>query len=138
VLQQEGKEMSAPDDEPMEEWQVGDVEPVLHNLKAEIAILGHLIATPDEVASITWARLEDAMTNTHTALWDRWHGSWRFRIAERNEAMAALEAAQAERAAPGSVWPDVRPAGAFSARRRVSHCTNTRGLASLPVPPMPN
>jgi hypothetical protein len=70
---------------------------------------GHLINTPDDVASTTWARLEDALANTHQTLWDRWHGSWRFRIAERKELRAELEAAQAERAAPGSV-ADVRRA----------------------------
>jgi hypothetical protein len=95
--------MSAPDDDTMEEWEIGDVEPVLHNLKAEIAILGHLINTPDEVASGTWARLEDALTDTHATLLERWHGTWRFQIAERKAAMEALDAAKAERAAPGSL-----------------------------------
>jgi hypothetical protein len=70
--------MTPPDHDAMEEWQIGDVEPVLYNLKAEIAILGHLINTPDEAESSTWAWLEDALTDTH----------------------AALEAAQAERAMP--------------------------------------
>src|ERR1019366_4049882 len=92
---------SAPDD-TMEEWEIGDVEPVLLNLKAEIAIRGHLINTPDDVESDTWARLEDALIASHAALIERWHGAWRFEISERKTAMEALKAAKAERDAPGS------------------------------------
>jgi hypothetical protein len=100
----------APDD-AMEGWEIGDVEPVLHNLKGDIAILGHLINTRDEVAPDTWARLEDTLTDTYATLMERWHGSWRFQIAERKAAMGALEAAKAERDAPGSIG-DVKQADA--------------------------
>jgi hypothetical protein len=86
----------------MEGWEIGDVEPVLHKLKAEIAIFGHLLNTPDKVDPDTFAQLEDSLIESHAALVDRWHGSWRFEMQERNAAMAALEAAKAERAAPGS------------------------------------
>jgi hypothetical protein len=55
----------------MEEWQIGDVEPVLHKLKAEIAILGHLIHSPDEVKQDTFAQLESSLIVSHAELKDR-------------------------------------------------------------------
>jgi len=70
-------------------------------LKAEIAILGHLLTTPDKVDPDTFAQLEDSLIESHAALVDRWHGSWRFEIQERKTAREALEAAKAD-AAPGS------------------------------------
>jgi len=103
--------MSAPDDTPVEEWDIGDVEPVLLNLKAEIAILGHLINAPDDVEPETWARLEDALLASHAALKERWHGAWRFHLAERNAAVEELKAAKAERGPPGSV-DDIKNADA--------------------------
>ena len=51
--------------EPMGKWGIGDVEPVLHKLKAEIAIFGHLLNTRDEVSPDTFAKIEDDLIDSH-------------------------------------------------------------------------
>jgi hypothetical protein len=132
--------MSAPEDDVMEEWKIGDVEPVLHGLKAEIAILGHLINTPDEVESSTWARVEDALIASHARLQEIWHGAWCFQIAERDAAAAALAAAKAERAAPGSVYDAKQARSAWRLLRSAAEVTLERCAeveAAFPTQPGP-
>jgi hypothetical protein len=82
---------------------IGDVEPILFDLKAEIAILGHLISTPDEVEPETWARVENALLASHAKLDEVWSKAWAQWCVEGRAAEAALAAVKAEREGPGSV-----------------------------------
>jgi hypothetical protein len=84
-------------------WAIGDIEPALSELRATIGILGHMIDSPNEVTIAEWKTIEDRLTDAHNQLDDLWRRAWDERTADEDAHAAALAAAEARTAAPGSV-----------------------------------
>ena len=85
-----------------EEWQLSALEPVLLNLQTTVAVFGHLLNSPDEVDKNTWAKVEGDLIDAATVIQQLWHQAWDQGLAERRAHREALDAAKAEKAAPGS------------------------------------
>jgi hypothetical protein len=95
--------INAPEaDTPEPGWAVGDIEPVLWELRANIGILGHLAMAQNEVTPDEWQHVENGLIRVHTRLEALWSAAWEQWKAEREEHAAALAAAEARTAAPGS------------------------------------
>jgi hypothetical protein len=83
-------------------WATGDIEPALADLRTLTSLLGHLAASAYEVTPDHLHYIEDRLTELHERLDSVWHRAWDQQKAERATHAAALAAAEARRAAPGS------------------------------------
>ena len=89
--------------DPYEGWPIGALEPAIHDLRASIGILGHLITARDDVEIDEWQKCEGDLITAMMRIEDLWKQVWDQRKAEKRAHEAALEAVRAEKAAPGSV-----------------------------------
>jgi hypothetical protein len=90
---------------------LADLEPALGDLRTLARMMVHLAESPLEVDPEEWLHLRSQLIDVHGRLHGLWQCVWDEQKAERAAAKAALEAAKAERAAPGSV-EDVKSARA--------------------------
>jgi hypothetical protein len=89
-------------DQPTDEPEDSDLEPVVHDLRATVGILHHLIHSPSQVEKDEWGKVAEdllALTERLDAVWIK---AWKQHLAERRAHEAALAALEAEKAAPGS------------------------------------
>jgi hypothetical protein len=101
--------MSATENET-NDWPLGELEPLIHDLRASVGILGHLITTnsaPDnEVDDDQWRKVETDLIDYAKQIEKLWNAAWDQRnaetIASKAEHAAALAAVRAEKGAPGS------------------------------------
>jgi hypothetical protein len=91
------------DHTPYEGWPLGALEPAIHDLRANIGILGHLITARDDVQIDEWQKCEGDLVTAMMRIEDLWKQVWDQRKAEKRAHEAALDALRAEKAAPGSV-----------------------------------
>jgi hypothetical protein len=92
------------------DWPLGDLEPVICDLRATVEILGHLItansAHDNEVNDDAFRKVESDLMDYSKRIEELWHLAWDKRnaemIAAEAEHAAALAAVRAEKAAPGS------------------------------------
>jgi hypothetical protein len=95
--------ITAPEaDTPEPEWALGDIEPALFELRANIGIFGHLAMSENEVTKDEWQFVEGNLITIHRRLEALWLAVWKERKAEREEHEEALAGAKALTAAPGS------------------------------------
>jgi hypothetical protein len=96
--------INAPEAAPETEWALGDIEPVLFELRANIGILGHLAMAQNEVTPDEWQHVENGLISVHARLEALWTAAWEQGKSERRAHKEALADAQAEpkTAAPGS------------------------------------
>lgn len=83
-------------------WPLGEIEPVILELETTIGIFHHLIHSPSQVEENEWSKLEDDLTAAARRIKQLWLAAYKQRGAENRAHAAALAAAEAERAAPGS------------------------------------
>jgi hypothetical protein len=88
--------------DPYEGWSLGALEPAILDLRTALNILGHLIDAHTDVDQNTWQSVEDDLNDATGVIQQLWQKAWEQRIAEDRAHEAALAAAKAERAAPGS------------------------------------
>ena len=114
-----------PTDEP-QGWTLGALEPAILDLQTTIAVFGHLINSPDEVDKNTWAKVESDLIVAAGQIRELWRQAWEQRIREDRAHREALDAAKAEKAAPGSeadrkqveaLWELLAAAAAVSMRQ---------------------
>ena len=112
---------SAPDEN--DRWSLNDIEPVLLDLKTDIAILCHLANSQEDVDPETWTLMAGRLNEARTSLATLWRKAWDQRIADEQAAKAALKAAKDQQAAPGSpadikearmLWRMLREIGAIT------------------------
>ena len=120
----------APDEN--DRWSLGDIEPVLLDLKTDIAILGHLANSNDDIDPETWTLVAGRLSEAQASLATLWRKAWDQRIADREAAAAALAAAKAAKAAPGSQ----EDLGALNALRGVLRSCATVILEQTAPPPV--
>ena len=110
----------APDDD---RWSLNDIEPVLFDLKTDIAILCHLANSNDDIDPETWTLMAVRLNEAQASLATLWRKAWDQRIADEQAAKAALKAAKDQQAAPGSsadiketrmLWRMLREIGAIT------------------------
>jgi hypothetical protein len=128
--------INAPEaDTPEPEWSLGEIEPALFELRANIGILGHLATAENEVTQDEWQFVEGNLINCHRRLEALWLAAWDQRKAEQEAHDAALVAAKTRTAAPGSasdvaqadaVWALLRAAATVTLRR----CREARPAAA--------
>jgi hypothetical protein len=87
---------------PYEGWPLGALEVANRDLQTGLNILGHLIDVHADVGQDTWQSVEDDLNDAAGVIKQLWQQVWEQRIAEERAHEAELEAARAERAAPGS------------------------------------
>jgi hypothetical protein len=92
-------------------FPLADLEPALGDLRTLARMMAHLAESPLEVDPEEWLHLRSQLIDVHGRLHGLWQCVWDEQKAEHAAAKAALEAAKAERAAPGSV-EDVKSAHA--------------------------
>jgi hypothetical protein len=80
----------------------GDIEPVLLELAADINILRHIPLSSVDIDENELLRVKNGLELTHDRLKQLWRQAFHARVAENRAHAAALEAAQARKAAPGS------------------------------------
>ena len=90
------------DHTPYEGWPLGALEPAIHDLRAGVGILGHLITARDDVQIDEWQKCEGDLITAMMRIEDLWKQVWDQRKAEKRAHEAALDAVRAEKAAPGS------------------------------------
>jgi hypothetical protein len=92
-------------------WPLGDIEPALVDLHTLAHMMGHLRESPFQVEAEAWQNIESQLEDVHERLHDLWRKACDKQKAADLATEAALAAAKAERAAPGSV-ADVKSAHA--------------------------
>jgi hypothetical protein len=92
-------------------WPLGDIEPALTDLRTLARMMGHLRESPFQVEAEAWQNIESQLEDVHERLHDLWRKAWDKQKAADLATEAAMAAAKAERAAPGSV-ADVKSAHA--------------------------
>jgi hypothetical protein len=115
---------------------VSDLEPVVHDLRSTVGILGHLItansSVTNEVDDNAWRKVESDLISLAERFDQLWQTVWDQRVATAAEHEAALAAAMAE-AAPGSP-ADIKQAEALWSMLRAvmkvagEECDKVRGL----------
>jgi hypothetical protein len=109
----EGISMSAPAPAaPTAPWSIADLEPAIAELRDNLGIMGHLIDSPHAVEADQWRRIEDRLNDAADQINELWRRAWDERCAMMEAHEAALAAAKATKAAPGSV-ADVENARAY-------------------------
>jgi hypothetical protein len=96
--------------EEVSDWPVGDLEPLIRDLRSTIEIFGHLITAnrsdSDIVEEDTWRKVEDDLISLGHDVERLWQAAWDQHIATGNKHEAELAAVKAacaeEKAAPGS------------------------------------
>jgi hypothetical protein len=61
---------------PEPEWALGDIEPALFELRANIGILGHLAMSENEVTKDEWQFVEGNLITIHRRLEALWSAAW--------------------------------------------------------------
>lgn len=91
------------------DWAVGDLEPVVSDLRSTVGILGHLITAnsscDNEVDDNAWRKVESDLLRLTDRVEKLWQAAWDQHVATAAEHKAALEDAVATanaKAAPGS------------------------------------
>jgi hypothetical protein len=92
-------------------FPLSDIEPALGDLRTLARMMGHLRESPFQVEAEAWQNIESQLIDVHGRLHGLWQCVWDEQKAKDAAAKTALEAAKAERAAPGSV-EDVKSAHA--------------------------
>jgi hypothetical protein len=95
--------------DPYAGWSLGGLEPAILNLRATVGILHHLAHSPSQVELDEWGKVEDDLNAAAAEIKELWRAAWDQRIREDRAHEAALAAAEAKKAAPGSP-EDVRSA----------------------------
>jgi hypothetical protein len=90
---------------------IGELEPVLMDLRGTIGLLRHMDSSANVVAPQELAQISDRLFHLHDKLERLWHAAWDQWSATATLHAEALAAAQAETAAPGSV-EDIKAAKA--------------------------
>ena len=93
--------MNAPDIPTNETtWAVGDLEPVILDLRATVGIFGHLItansSSSNTVDDDAWRKVEDDLETLTKRIEELWRAAWDQRVAMENAHEAALAAAEAK------------------------------------------
>jgi hypothetical protein len=88
---------------PAESWAIGEIEPILLEMKAQIGIMDHLVASPNEVDAAEWYSVGNYLSDAHGRLKACWRPALEQQAVQRKAHEAALAVAQARTAAPGSV-----------------------------------
>ena len=95
---------------------LGEIEPVLFDLRAATAMLGHMASSDDEVDADHLHFIENQLIDTHRKLVALWHQAWKDRNAERKEHNTELAKAQADVKAAAGV-----PGGPAQIRQARAH-----------------
>jgi hypothetical protein len=102
--------LAPPREEEQSDWPVGDLEPLVRDLRSTIEIFGHLITAnssdSDVVEGDTWRKVEDDLISLGHDIERLWRAAWDQHIATQTKHEAELAAVKAaareEKAAPGS------------------------------------
>jgi hypothetical protein len=128
-----------------ESWSIGDLEPVLGELRATIGILGHMIDSPNKVEIEKWKSIEGRLLDAHNELDALWACAWAQSMAERKAHEEALALAKARTAAPGSpadlaqadsIWSILRSTVKVAAQACEEARPALSGLAALTGRPL--
>lgn len=112
-------------------WPLGDMEPVISDLRNNISILSHLItansAPSNEVEDGLFHKVQDDLRLCGGRIEELWKAAWDANKAEtaalKAEHTAAVASVRAEKAAPGSEEAIRRAAGLWSLIRCVAEMT---------------
>jgi hypothetical protein len=74
-----------------------------------IGIFGHMIKSDSEVSSDQWETIEDSLADYAKQIEQLWHAAFKQHGEERTAHEEALEAVEAEKAAPGSAETSETP-----------------------------
>jgi putative hemolysin len=134
------------------DWPLGDLEPLICDMRASVGILGHLITTNsspnNEVNDDEWRKVETDLIDYAKRIETLWNAAYDQRnaeiIATEAEHAAALAAVRAEKAAPGSaetiskanaMWTALRGIAAVTAEYCIEAGYPPRPLGAAAVEP---
>jgi hypothetical protein len=102
-------------------WTIGDVEPLLHDLEAEIGILGHVAASRNPIDPGQLTLLEDHLIDLQKRLMILWDKAWDEHLAFRHGARPPV--------APDAVWDLLRS----TAKVVLDQCDHPARIPSAPA-----
>jgi hypothetical protein len=113
------------------DWPLGDLEPLIYDLRASVGILGHLIGAynspNNEVNDDEWRKVETDLIDHAKRIEKLWNAAYDQRNAEiaaaEAEHAAALAALRAEKAAPGSAETISKANAMWTALRGIAAVT---------------
>ena len=113
-------------------WPLGDIELELSGLSTIASLVGHLATSEFPIETEVLNHVEDQITARHDRLKALWEQVWERRAREKDAHAAALAAAKARPAAPGSQADAERVAGCWGLLVAAAQVVLERAREAMP------
>jgi hypothetical protein len=84
-------------------WALGEIETLMHDLHGTVGLLGHMAHSPNHVEPAELVQVRERLDELTSQLDAEWQKAWDQTVAQDRAQRAALAAAEARKASPGSV-----------------------------------